>query len=185
MKLERGQRIDNLETGRPEVRSAVDRAQRFLGLTAPRGDPRRRRGRARHAALRRAPPRRLRGDALHRRDAGAAPSPLHGRISGAGLAACAAGCAIGFVAQEAIAAAVAEVVRAELPPPRLAPAVQGFLVGSCCSSASRCRRSCSSRTCPRCASCAASRARRRAARSPRTPPALLRFPRFSCGRRAT
>src|SRR4029450_1648290 len=33
-RLTRGQRIDNLETGRPEVRSAIDRAQRFLGLTA-------------------------------------------------------------------------------------------------------------------------------------------------------
>ena len=40
-----------------------------------------------------------------------------------------AGCVLGFVAQEAIGAAVAEVVRSELPPPRLAPAVQGFLVG--------------------------------------------------------
>src|SRR5262245_8899738 len=32
--LERGQRVDNLETGRPEVRASIDRAQRFLGLTA-------------------------------------------------------------------------------------------------------------------------------------------------------
>ena len=46
-----------------------------------------------------------------------------------GLAACAAGCIIGFAAQEAIAVAVAEVIRSELPPPRLLPAVQGFLVG--------------------------------------------------------
>src|SRR4029450_12460911 len=33
-RLTRGQRIDNLETGRPEIRSAIDRARRFLGLTA-------------------------------------------------------------------------------------------------------------------------------------------------------
>ena len=32
--LERGQRVDNLESGRPEVRGAIERAQRFLGLTA-------------------------------------------------------------------------------------------------------------------------------------------------------
>src|SRR5258706_10696880 len=32
--LERGQRADNLESGRPEVRIAIERAQRFLGLTA-------------------------------------------------------------------------------------------------------------------------------------------------------
>ena len=30
----RGQRVDNLESGRPEVRGAIERAQRFLGLTA-------------------------------------------------------------------------------------------------------------------------------------------------------
>src|SRR5207237_1208979 len=33
-RLERGQRIDTLESGRPEIRAAVERAQRFLGLTA-------------------------------------------------------------------------------------------------------------------------------------------------------
>ena len=113
IKLERGQRIDNLETGRPEVRLAVDRAQRFLGLTALL------------AAI-------LDGCAVMR-CIGATQAQLL-RLYAVefvvlGLAACAAGCAIGFVAQEAIAATVAEVVRTELPPPRLAPAVQGFLVG--------------------------------------------------------
>ncbi len=33
-RLERGQRVDNLESGRPEVRASIERAQRFLGLTA-------------------------------------------------------------------------------------------------------------------------------------------------------
>src|SRR6185436_10718403 len=33
-RLERGQRMDNLESGRPEVRAAIDRAERYLGLTA-------------------------------------------------------------------------------------------------------------------------------------------------------
>ena len=46
-----------------------------------------------------------------------------------GLGACALGCVLGYIAQEAIGMAVAEVVRAELPPPRVLPAVQGFLVG--------------------------------------------------------
>src|SRR5262249_9166686 len=32
--LERGQRLENLESGRPEVRVAIERAHRFLGLTA-------------------------------------------------------------------------------------------------------------------------------------------------------
>jgi putative ABC transport system permease protein len=33
-RLERGQRIDNLESGRPEVRASIERARSFLGLTA-------------------------------------------------------------------------------------------------------------------------------------------------------
>jgi putative ABC transport system permease protein len=130
IKLERGQRIDNLETGRPEVRSAVDRAQRFLGLTALLAAILA--GVAVALGTRRFVERHLDGCAVMR-CLGATQAQLL-RLYALefvvlGLAACAAGCAIGFVAQEAIAAAVAEVVRSELPPPRLAPAVQGFLVG--------------------------------------------------------
>jgi putative ABC transport system permease protein len=60
-RLERGQRIDNLESGRPEVR-AGDRPRRALPRPhrAPRRSARRRGDRARDAALRRAPSRRLR-----------------------------------------------------------------------------------------------------------------------------
>jgi putative ABC transport system permease protein len=130
IKLDRGQRIDNLETGRPEVRSAVDRAQRFLGLTALLAAILA--GVAIALGTRRFVERHLDGCAVMR-CIGATQAQLlrlHAlEFLTLGLAACAAGCAIGFVAQEAIAAAVAEVVRAELPPPRLAPAVQGFLVG--------------------------------------------------------
>ena len=130
IKLERGQRIDNLETGRPEVRSAVDRAQRFLGLTALLAAILA--GVAVALGTRRFVERHLDGCAVMR-CIGATQAQLLRLYTVEflvlGLAACAAGCAIGFVAQEAIAAAVAEVVRSELPPPRLAPAVQGFLVG--------------------------------------------------------
>jgi putative ABC transport system permease protein len=130
IKLERGQRIDNLETGRPEVRAAVDRAQRFLGLTALLAAILA--GVAVALGTRRFVERHLDGCAVMR-CLGATQAQLL-RLYALeflvlGLAACAAGCAVGFVAQEAIAAAVAEVVRSELPPPRLAPAVQGFLVG--------------------------------------------------------
>ena len=111
-RLERGQRIDTLETGRPEVRASIERARRFLGADgAARRGARRRRDRARHAPLRRAPPRRLRGDALPRRDAGAAarastaasslllgPARLRGRA------------VLGYVAQTAIGAALAELI---------------------------------------------------------------------------
>ena len=128
--LERGQRIDNLETGRPEVRSAVDRAQRFLGLTALLAAILA--GVAVALGTRRFVERHLDGCAVMR-CLGASQSQLL-RLYGLeflilGMLACAAGCAVGFVAQEAIAASVAEVVRAELPPPRVLPAVQGFLVG--------------------------------------------------------
>ena len=129
-KLGRGQRVENLETGRPEIRAAVDRAQRFLGLTALLAAILA--GVAVALGARRFVERHLDGCAVMR-CFGATQSQLL-RLHAAeflilGLAACAAGCAVGFVAQEALAATVAEVVRTELPPPRVLPAVQGFLVG--------------------------------------------------------
>ena len=130
IKLGRGQRIDTLETGRPEIRQAVDRAQRFLGLTALLAAILA--GVAVALGARRFVERHLDGCAVMRCLGATQPQLL--RLYAVeflvlGLAACAAGCAVGFVAQEAIAATVAEVIRAELPPPRLLPAVQGFLVG--------------------------------------------------------
>jgi len=129
-KLGRGQRVENLETGRPEIRAAVDRAQRFLGLTALLAAILA--GVAVALGARRFVERHLDGCAVMR-CFGATQSQLL-RLHAAeflilGLAACAAGCAVGFVAQEALAATVAEVVQTELPPPRVLPAVQGFLVG--------------------------------------------------------
>jgi putative ABC transport system permease protein len=130
IKLERGQRIDTLETGRPEVRSSVDRAQRFLGLTALLAAVLA--GVAVALGTRRFVERHLDGCAVMRCLGATQPQLL--RLYAVeflilGLAACAAGCVIGFAAQEAIAVAVAEVIRSELPAPRLLPAVQGFLVG--------------------------------------------------------
>ncbi|HEU5178687.1 MAG TPA: FtsX-like permease family protein, partial [Burkholderiales bacterium] len=129
-RLSRGQRIDNLESGRPEVRSAIDRAQRFLGLTALLAAVLA--GVAVALGTRRFVERHLDGCAVMR-CLGATQSQLL-RLYAVeflvlGLAACAVGCALGYVAQEALAIAVAEVVRADLPAPRVLPAVQGFLVG--------------------------------------------------------
>ena len=129
-RLARGQRVENLETGRPEIRSAVDRAQRFLGLTALLAAILA--GVAVALGTRRFVERHLDGCAVMR-CVGATQGQLL-RLYALefvvlGLAACAAGCLIGFAAQEAIALTVAEVVRADLPPPRALPAVQGFLVG--------------------------------------------------------
>ncbi len=130
VKLERGQRIDTLDTGRPEVRGAVDRAQRFLGLTALLAAILA--GVAVALGTRRFVERHLDGCAVMR-CLGATQSQLLRLYSleflALGLAACAVGCVLGYFAQEAIGMAVAEVVRADLPPPRVLPAVQGFLVG--------------------------------------------------------
>src|SRR6266850_7508592 len=46
-----------------------------------------------------------------------------------GIGACLAGTLLGFVAQHGIAAALEEILKAELPPPGALPALQGFLVG--------------------------------------------------------
>ena len=129
-KLSRGQRIDNLETGRPEVRSAIDRAERFLGLTALLAAVLA--GVAVALGTRRFVERHLDGCAVMR-CLGATQSQLL-RLYGIeflvlGIAACAVGCVLGYLAQEALAIAVAEVIRADLPAPRVLPAVQGFLVG--------------------------------------------------------
>ena len=130
VKLERGQRIDTLDTGRPEVRGAVDRAQRFLGLTALLAAILA--GVAVALGTRRFVERHLDGCAVMR-CLGATQSQLLRLYAlefvSLGLGACALGCVLGYIAQEAIGMAVAEVVRAELPPPRVLPAVQGFLVG--------------------------------------------------------
>jgi putative ABC transport system permease protein len=130
VKLGRGQRIDTLESGRPEIRSAVERAERFLGLTALLAAVLA--GVAVALGARRFVERHLDGCAVMR-CLGATQGQLLRTYAleflMLGLAACAAGCLIGFVAQEAIAATVAEVVKTDLPAPRALPAIQGFLVG--------------------------------------------------------
>lgn len=129
-KLERGQRTENLETGRPEVRATLDRAQRFLGLTALLAAILA--GIAIALGTRRYVERHLDGCAVMR-CLGASQArlvALYGfEFLVLGAVACAAGCALGFAAQTAIAGALAEVLRADLPPPTVLPALQGFLVG--------------------------------------------------------
>jgi putative ABC transport system permease protein len=129
-RLERGQRTDNLETGRPEVRASVERARRFLGLTALLAAVLA--GVAIALGTRRFVERHLDGCAVMR-CLGATQRKLvslYGtEFALLGVAACAVGVLLGFAAQQAIGAALAGVLRAELPPPTVLPAVQGFLVG--------------------------------------------------------
>ncbi|MGQ0653471.1 MAG: ABC transporter permease, partial [Betaproteobacteria bacterium] len=129
-RLERGQRVDDLESGRPEVRASIERAQRFLSLTALLA--------AVLAAVaialgtRRFVERHLDACAVMR-CLGATQARLVGLFGSEfallGLAACAAGTLLGYGAQAAIGAALADLLRAELPAPSPWPALQGFLVG--------------------------------------------------------
>ncbi len=129
-RLVRGQRMDNLESGRPEVRASIERAQSFLGLTALLAAILA--GVAIALGTRRFVERHLDGCAVMR-CFGATQGrllSLYGTeflLLGAG--ACALGCALGYVAQGAIAAALGELLQASLPAPAPLPALQGFLVG--------------------------------------------------------
>jgi putative ABC transport system permease protein len=129
-RLERGQRIDNLESGRPEVRASIERARSFLGLTALLAAILA--GVAIALATRRFVERHLDSCAVMR-CLGATQGRLLA-LYGAeflvlGAAAALLGCALGYAAQGAIAAALGELLRASLPAPTAVPALQGFLVG--------------------------------------------------------
>jgi putative ABC transport system permease protein len=128
--LGRGERIDTLETGRPEVRASVERARRFLGLTALLAAVLA--GVAIALGTRRFVERHLDGCAVMR-CLGATQArliALHaGEFALLGLFACALGALLGYTAQLAIGAALTELIRAELPAPTPWPALQGFLVG--------------------------------------------------------
>ena len=128
--LERGQRVDTFETGRPEVKNSVDRAKRFLSLTALLAAILA--GVAIALGTRRFVERHLDGCAVMR-CLGATQARLT-RLYGMeflvlGLASCAAGCAAGYAVQAAIGATMSNLLRADLPPPGLLPAAQGCLVG--------------------------------------------------------
>jgi putative ABC transport system permease protein len=128
--LGRGERIDTLESGRPEIRASIERAQRFLALTALLAAVLA--GVAVALGTRRFVERHLDACAVMR-CLGATQARLAALYAGEflllGAAACALGAAAGYFAQSALAAALAELIRAELPTPRPWPALQGFLVG--------------------------------------------------------
>ena len=129
-RLERGQRLDNLESGRPEVRAAIDRAERYLGLTALLAAVLA--GVAIALATRRFVERHLDGCAVMR-CLGATQGKLV-RLFGVefamlGIAASVAGLVIGYAVQMLVAATLEGLMRASLPLPSPIPALQGILVG--------------------------------------------------------
>ncbi len=128
--LGRGERMETLESGRPEIRAAVERAQRFLGLTALLAAVLA--GVTIALATRRFVERHLDGVAVMR-CLGATQSRLVRLYAGEfvllGLCGCALGAALGYAAQAGLGAALAGVVHTDLPLPSLAPALYGVLVG--------------------------------------------------------
>ncbi len=128
--LGRGQRVETVENARPEVRAALDQAQRFLrlaallavilaavavGLSA-------RRFMARH----------LDGCAVMR-VLGARQAQVLGIVVGEflifGLAAAVAGTALGWSVQWGLAGGLREILATELPAPSLLPLAHGLAVG--------------------------------------------------------
>jgi putative ABC transport system permease protein len=128
--LRRGERIETLETGRPEIRAAVERAQRFLGLTALLAAVLA--GVAIALATRRFVERHLDGVAVMR-CLGATQAQLlrlyTAEFAMLGVIACLLGAALGYLAQAGLGAALAGVLRADLPLATPWPALQGALVG--------------------------------------------------------
>jgi putative ABC transport system permease protein len=128
--LGRGERIETLESGRPEIRAAVERAQRFLGLTALLAAVLA--GVAIALAVRRFVERHLDAVAVMR-CLGATQARLE-RLFAAefallGLAGCALGAGLGYAAQAGLGVALAGVIRSELPLASPWPALHGALVG--------------------------------------------------------
>ncbi len=128
--LGRGERVETLESGRPEIRAAVERAQRFLGLTALLAAVLA--GVAIALATRRFVERHLDGVAVMR-CLGATQARLlrlyATQFAMLGIAGCAVGAGLGYAAQAGLGVALADVIRAELPLASPWPALQGALVG--------------------------------------------------------
>jgi len=129
-RLARGQRIETLESGRPEVRRALDRAQRFLALVALLAVMIS--AVAVALAARRYALRHVDGVAVMR-CLGASRTWLTGLLAAefaiVGVAASLAGSALGYAAHAALIAALGDLVGVELPAAGWTPAAQGLLTG--------------------------------------------------------
>lgn len=129
-RLERGQRIEDAENGRPEIRTALERAQRFLGLAALLTVVLA--AVAVSLASRRHMQRHLDPCAIMR-CLGATQGFLLrvyvGQFLLLGLVASIAGCILGFAAHFVLHAWLAQLLATPLPPPSGLPAIQGLMVG--------------------------------------------------------
>ncbi len=129
-RLGRGESAQSLANARPEIRAGIERAQKFIGLTALLAVVLA--AVAVSLATRRYTGRHLDGYAVMR-CLGATQGQLTRLFAwefvALGAAACAAGCLAGYLAQLVIAQFVAGLMIVALPQPSLLPAVQGFLTG--------------------------------------------------------
>src|SRR5690606_10720048 len=128
--LGRGQRIETITDARPEVRSALDRAGRFLGLAALVSVVLA--AIAVAMAARRHSERHLSGVAV-RRCLGAqqrTPVGIHvGELLLLGLIACTVGVAISFALQWSVAGWLGQALKVDIPPASVWPALHGYGVG--------------------------------------------------------
>ncbi len=128
--LQRGQRLETIQDARPEVRSALDRAGRFLGLAALVSVILA--AVAVAMAARRHSERHLSGVAVMR-CLGAQQWQLVGIHVGElillGLMACTVGVAIAFALQWGVAGWLASVLKVAIPPAGWGPIAQGYGVG--------------------------------------------------------
>ncbi|SBT06231.1 conserved membrane hypothetical protein [Candidatus Accumulibacter aalborgensis] len=129
-RLARGERIEDAQNGRPEIRSALERAQKFLGLSALLTVVLA--AVAVALAARRYVARHLDPCAVMR-CLGATQALLLrlflGQFAVLGLLASALGCVLGYLAHFALYAWLAQLLATPLPPPGPLPAVQGVVVG--------------------------------------------------------
>jgi len=129
-RLDRGQRVEDARNGRPEIRTALERAQRFLGLAALLAVIL---AAVAVALATRCYSQRHLDPAAVMRCLGATRGALLRiclwQFALIGVAASAAGCLLGFAAHFVLHAALASLLASPLPPPSLLPALQGMLVG--------------------------------------------------------
>lgn len=125
-----GERIEGIRDARPEIKSALERAEKFLSLTALASVVLA--AAAAALAVRRFTQRHLDGCAVMRclgASQGAMLRLYLYHFIVLGLAASGLGCLLGFFAQEVLAYWLSGMVETELPWPSIWPAVHGLLTG--------------------------------------------------------
>ncbi|MDE2365906.1 MAG: FtsX-like permease family protein [Betaproteobacteria bacterium] len=129
-RLTLGERIEGIRDARPEIKAALERAEKFLSMAALASVVLA--AAAAALAVRRFTQRHLDGCAVMR-CLGASQSSIFRlylyHFVTLGLIASAIGCLLGFIAQQALAFWLSEMVEAELPWPTVWPAVHGLLTG--------------------------------------------------------